>query len=100
MELTEQNKLHALLILCILSILIFITTQATVDMYNNKKENDNEKTYNGWYISLSLFSSIAAIAAGIFANMQYNNIKTTEDLAMYKKAYLEKKNMDLSRQTV
>ena len=82
--LNEQNKLYALITLCIFSALIFIITQATVDMYK-KKEDNKLQEYNEWYVILSLFSAIATIVAAIVANIQYNKIKTTQDLAMYQK---------------
>lgn len=84
----EQNKLYAL---CIFSALIFIITQATVDMYK-KKEDNKLQEYNEWYVILSLFSAIATIVAAIVANIQYNKIKTTQDLAMYQKLYKAKSN--------
>ena len=84
----EQNKLYAL---CIFSALIFIITQATVDMYK-KKEDNKLQEYNEWYVILSLFSAIATIVAAIVANIQYNKIKTTQDIAMYQKLYKAKSN--------
>ena len=84
----EQNKL---ITLCIFSALIFIITQATVDMYK-KKEDNKLQEYNEWYVILSLFSAIATIVAAIVANIQYNKIKTTQDIAMYQKLYKAKSN--------
>jgi len=89
--LNEQNKLYALITLCIFSALIFIITQATVDMYKKKEDDNKEQEYNGWYITLSFFSAIATIVAGIFTKIQYDKIKTTQDLAMYQKLYSQKK---------
>lgn len=45
--LNEQNKLYALITLCIFSALIFIITQATVDMYKKKKMINYKNTTDG-----------------------------------------------------